>query len=69
VLLLGGLTGPFVVLLLPIAGTRWMVDRDREWSLWIFVVVAVTFVIQVPVLLESNRSATLTGAERSTVPG
>jgi hypothetical protein len=68
VLLLCGLTGPFAFVMLPIAVARFIIDRDRE-SLRILVVVAATFIVQLPVLLHSGRLGVVAHPERWSGPG
>jgi hypothetical protein len=50
VVLLSGMTGPFAILLLPVAAARWWKDRQR-WHLWLGILVAATAAAQAAALV------------------
>jgi hypothetical protein len=66
VLLLGGLSGPFAPLLLPVALLWWWLQRDRG-QLWRLMLVAATAAIQISLIVahQSSRHAAGPGIGRS----
>ena len=68
-LLACGFTGPFALLMAPVAFARCLFDRDGSWSRWLLAVVVAGACVQLPVLLESGRLGVGAHAEGWGGPG